>query len=597
MVPYNAPLDDMRFVLADLGLLSQARALPGGEEVTPDLVDAVLEEAAKLARDELAPLNATGDRTGARLDNGVVRTPEGFAEAYRHYVEGGWNAVPFEPAHGGQGLPWTVATAVQEMWQSANMAWALCPLLNQGAVEALQAHGSPEQQATYLPKMISGEWSGTMNLTEPQAGSDLSLVKTRAERKDKHFLIRGQKIYITYGEHDMADNIVHLVLARCEDAPSGVKGISLFLVPKFLPEADGSPGRRNDVRCVSLEHKLGIAASPTCVMAFGDDEGAVGYLVGEENRGLEYMFTMMNNARLAVGLQGLAIVERAYQQARDYALDRRQGRGPDGSGPAPIVAHADVRRMLMTMRSQAEAMRALVLDTMLMLDTANRHPEEAWRGYAQRRVDLLTPVIKGWFTDAAVELTSMGVQVHGGMGFIEETGAAQHFRDSRILPIYEGTNGIQAADLVRRKLLRDEGAGATEYLDELHALINGLNERGGDDMAVIRRQLALAVDTLDTATDWLVEQGADAGDVVAAAAAPYLKLFGLVAGGAMMARSAIVALDKLAGDDPDTDRDFYNAKVATARYYAENILPRAAGLLTPIMHGHAMLRAIPDDAL
>ncbi|MEQ8602128.1 MAG: acyl-CoA dehydrogenase [Marivibrio sp.] len=597
---YTAPIADMRFVLNDLGMLGQVQALPGGEDASSDLVDAVLEEAGKLARDVLAPTNWDGDREGAKLENGVVRTPKGFRDAYKAYVEGGWNAVPFQPEHGGQGLPWTVASAVQEMWQSANMAWALCPLLNQGAVEALQAHGSPEQQSVYLPKMISGEWSGTMNLTEPQAGSDLSQVKTRAAREGDHYRIRGQKIYITYGEHDMAENIVHLVLARCEDAPAGVKGISLFIVPKFLPDETGAPGARNDLRCVSLEHKLGINGSPTCVMAYGDDEGAIGYLVGEENRGLEYMFTMMNNARLNVGLQGLAISERAYQQARSYALDRRQGRGPDGTPNAPIVSHADVRRMLMTMRSTVEAMRALVLDAMVMLDVAHRHPEEGYRAFAKRRVDLLTPVVKGWCTDMGVELSSIGLQVHGGMGFIEETGAAQHYRDSRILPIYEGTNGIQANDLVGRKLIRDGGEGVSEYVDELHALINQLNERGGDDMAVIRRQFANAVDALDNATGYILDHAADDPDKAHGAAAYYLRLFGIVAGGGMMVRAAIAAEDKvLRADDGETgiDRDFYAAKLATARFYAENVLPQAAGLSVPIMQGGATLRAIPDEAL
>jgi alkylation response protein AidB-like acyl-CoA dehydrogenase len=597
---YTAPIADMRFVLNDLGMLGQVQALPGGDEAASDLIDAVLEEAGKLARDVLAPTNWDGDREGATIENGVVRTPKGFKEAYKAYVEGGWNAVPFKPEHGGQGLPWTVSAAVQEMWQSANMAWALCPLLNQGAVEALQAHGSAEQQALYLPKMISGEWSGTMNLTEPQAGSDLSQVKTRAERKGDHYRIRGQKIYITYGEHDMAENIVHLVLARCEDAPAGVKGISLFIVPKFLPDESGAPGARNDLRCVSLEHKLGINGSPTCVMAYGDDDGAVGYLVGEENRGLEYMFTMMNNARLNVGLQGLAISERAYQQARSYALDRRQGRGPDGTPNAPIVQHADVRRMLMTMRSTVEAMRALVLDAMVMLDVAHRHPEEGYRAFAKRRVDLLTPVVKGWCTDMGVELSSIGVQVHGGMGFIEETGAAQHYRDSRILPIYEGTNGIQANDLVGRKLIRDGGEGVGEYIDELHSLINQLNDRGGDDMAVIRRQFANAVDALDAATGYILDHAAEDQDKAHAAAAYYLRLFGVVAGGAMMVRAAIAAEDKvLRADDGETeiDRAFYAAKLATARFYAENMLPQSAGLSVPIIQGASALRAIPDEAL
>jgi alkylation response protein AidB-like acyl-CoA dehydrogenase len=597
MVPYKAPIADMRFVLNDLGLLAQVQQLPGGEEASPDLVDAVLEEAGKLARDVLAPTNKTGDSERARLENGVVRTPTGFVDAYKAYVEGGWNAVPFEPEYGGQGLPWTVSAAVQEMWQSANMAWALCPLLNQGAVEAVEVHGSEALKDRYLAKMISGEWTGTMNLTEPQAGSDLSLVKTKAEKKDDHYLIRGQKIYITYGDHDMADNIVHLVLARCEGAPAGVKGISLFVVPKFLPDDEGNPGARNDVRCTSLEHKIGIHGSPTCVMVYGDEAGAAGYLVGEENRGLEYMFTMMNNARLSVGLQGLSIIERAYQQARDFALDRKQGRGPDGTSPAAIVNHADVRRMLMTMRGHTEAMRALILDTMMMMDTARRHSEDSYRTYARRRVDVLTPVIKGWCTEMAVELTSTAVQIHGGMGFVEETGVAQHFRDSRILPIYEGTTGIQANDLVGRKLLRDGGEGVNEYLDEMHSLVNGLNERGGDDMAVIRRQFSLAVDHLDNATSHILDHGKDDPDSAHGAAAYYLKMFGIVAGGAMMVRAALVAQDTLEKGEDGIDRTFYEAKLTTARFYAENILPQTAGLVTPIASGPAMLRLIPDEAL
>ncbi len=595
MIPYTAPIRDMQFVLKEMGLLEQIAQLPGCEEVTPDLVDAILEEAGKFARDQLAPINHSGDRQGARIENGVVRVPDGYAEAYRAFVEGGWNSVPFEAEFGGQELPWTVATALSEMWQSANMAWALCPLLTQGAVEALQVHGSPEQKATYLPKLVSGEWTGTMNLTEPQAGSDLSLIKTRAERRTDHYRIRGTKIFITFGEHDMAENIVHLVLARCEDAPEGVRGISLFVVPKYLPKGDGTPGEQNDLRCVSIEHKLGIMGSPTCVMAYGDTDGAIGYLVGEENRGLEYMFTMMNNARLTVGLQGLSITERAYQQARDYALDRKQGRAGEKK-LAPIVDHADIRRMLMTMRSHAEAMRGLVLETMVALDQQKRHPDESWRSFAERRVGLMTPVIKGWFTDMGVELSSMGVQIHGGMGFIEETGAAQHFRDSRILPIYEGTNGIQALDLVGRKLLRDGGEAAREYIDELHILITALNDIQGEDMAAIRKHFAQAVDSLEDATEWLLDHAGDDPDVAGGAAASYLRAFGITAGGAVLARATRIALAKLEAD-PETDTAFLNAKIATARFYADTILPQVPGLVTAMENTWHSLRRIPDDAL
>lgn len=591
MHTYNAPLADMRFVLNELGLLGQLSAIPAYVETTPDLVEAVLDEAAKLARDVIGPTNRDGDKEGAVLENGMVKTAKGFADAYRAFVEGGWNSVPFSPDYGGQGLPWTIATALQEMWQSANMAWGLCPLLNQGAVEAITEHGSDALKSTYLPRMIEGTWTGTMNLTEPQAGSDLSLVRTKAERSGDHYLISGQKIFITFGEHDMAENIVHLVLARLPDAPEGVKGISLFVVPKFIPDAKGEPGERNDLRCVSLEHKLGIMGSPTCVMSFGDNGGAKGFLVGEENQGLAYMFTMMNVARLCVGLQGLAIIERAYQQARNYALERKQGRGADKkAGPVAIANHPDVKRMLMTMRAHTEAMRALVLETMIMMDTAKHHPESAWRAHAGRRVDLLTPVIKGWFTDSAVALTSMGVQVHGGMGYIEETGAAQHFRDSRILPIYEGTNGIQANDLIGRKILREDGESVEEYLEELDALINGLNDRGGDDFASIRKHLAGGIDVLRQAVDWILNTGEENRPAVDAGAAYFLKMFGIVAGGAMMARSAMRAADRLEADAGDTD--FYRKKLITARFYAENILPEASGLLVPLTQGHNALEGI-----
>lgn len=595
MTPYAAPVADMRFVLNDMGLLEQIRALPGCAETSPDLVEAILEEAGKFAAEKLAPINYSGDQQGAQIENGVVRVPDGFEAAYKDFVDGGWNAVPFDAEFGGQELPWTVSTAVAEMWQSANMAWALCPLLTQGAIDAIQVHGSQDQRETFLPKMVSGEWSGTMNLTEPQAGSDLSLIRTKAERCEGHYKIRGTKIYITYGEHEMAENIVHLVLARCEDAPEGVRGISLFIVPKYLPKADGTPGEKNDLRCVSIEHKLGIHGSPTCVMSYGDGDGAIGYLVGEENRGLEYMFTMMNNARLAVGLQGLSIIERSYQQARSFAMDRKQGRSGD-KRLAPIVDHADVRRMLMTMRSHAEAMRGLVLETMLALDQSKRHPDKSWQDWAERRVGLLTPVVKGWFTDMSVELASMGVQVHGGMGFVEETGAAQHFRDSRILPIYEGTNGIQAMDLVGRKLLRDGGTGMQEYLDELNILITGLNEIEGEDMASLRKRLAAAIDAIEDATEWLLENASANDDIAGGSAAYFLKAVGITAGGAVMARAMRTAMEKLE-TDPSADTTFLKAKIATARFYADNVLTQVPGLTQSMLSGWETLRRIPDEAL
>jgi len=594
MTSYHAPLADMRFLLHELGLLKSVNGLPGMEEATGDLVDAILEEANKLARDKLAPINHPADLSGgSKLENGVVRTPAGWKEAYDAFVEGGWNAVPFDPDFGGQGLPWLVGIALQEMWQSANMAWALCPLLTQGAVELLTAHGSDEQKAVWLGKLISGEWTGTMNLTEPGAGSDVGALKTRAEKAGDHYLIRGQKIFITYGEHDLTDNTVHMVLARTPDAPAGVKGISLFIVPKVMVSPDGSPGARNDLRCVSLEEKLGIHGSPTCVMAYGDNEGAVGYLVGEENRGMEYMFTMMNNARISVGLEGVAIAERAYQQARAYARERVQGKTA-GNGNGAIIGHPDVRRMLMTMRALTEATRAVTYDLAAMLDISKLHTEENWRTYAARRVALLTPVVKAWCTDIGVEVASLGVQVHGGMGYIEESGAAQHYRDARIAPIYEGTNGIQALDLVGRKLLRDEGEGALEYIDEVHSLINGLNQRSEEDLVVIRRHLAAAVDALDNATHWLLDAAGENQIDALAGATPYLRLFGTVAGGAMLARSALRATESM---ENNADKHGLAEKLVVARFYAEQILPQAPGLATSISAGSSTIMALPEDRL
>ena len=461
MTTYSAPLRDIAFTLNELGLLDSVAVLPGCEEVNEELAASIVEEAGKLARDILAPLNASGDKQGATVENGVVRTADGFKDAYRAFVDGGWPSIPFDPAYGGHGLPWLVTAAAMESWAAANTAWSLGPILTMGAVELLSAHGSDRQKATYLPKLVSGEWTGTMNLTEPQAGSDLGALKSRAVPDGDRYRITGQKIFITYGEHDYTDNIIHMVLARTPNAPAGSKGISLFIVPKFLVNADGSPGQRNDLRCVSLEHKLGIHASPTCVMSYGDNDGAIGYLVGEENEGLRCMFTMMNNARMNIGLSGLAIAERAYQQALDYARSRVQF--------GPIIKHPDIRRILMTMKAQTEAMRAFAYDAAASLDIAKRHPDKAVRNAAKARIDLLTPVVKAWCSDSGVEVASLGIQVHGGMGYIEETGAAQHYRDARIAPIYEGTNGIQAIDLVTRKILRDGGAAARTYIAALRA--------------------------------------------------------------------------------------------------------------------------------
>ena len=594
MVPYAAPIEDMRFVLNRLVGLDRIAALPGYEEVSPDLVDAVLEEAGKLASEVLAPINASGDHEHSVLENGVVRTPKGFKQAYDQYRDGGWNAVPFDPEFGGQGLPWTVAFAVQEMWQASNMSFGLCPLLNQGAVELLQDHGSDEQKRLYLPKMISGEWTGTMNLTEPQAGSDVGAVRTKAWKDGDAYRIAGQKIFITYGEHDFADNIIHLVLARTPDAPAGIKGISLFVVPKFLVGADGAPGERNDLRCVSLERKLGINASPTCVMAYGDNDGAIGYLVGEENRGIEYMFTMMNNARLSVGLQGVAIAERAYQQAVDFARTRVQGRAMgNGAAAATIIHHPDVRRMLLGMKAQIEAGRALTYYAAAALDTAQRHPDAENRKEAQALVDLLTPVVKAWCTDLGCEVASTGVQIHGGMGFVEETGAAQHLRDARIAPIYEGTNGIQAADLVFRKVARDGGQSAGQFLDQVAALDERLASSGEEDIAAIRTNLADGLDALRAATDWVAATAKSDPTGAAAGSAQYLRMFGLVAGGFMMAQAAVEASESMAAGEGDPAAA--EAKRLTARFFAEQFLPQARGLLSPLMDGHSTVMALAED--
>ncbi|WP_020695033.1 acyl-CoA dehydrogenase [Reyranella massiliensis] len=592
---YTAPLADMRFALREVAGLSGVSALPGYEHATDDTIDAVLEEAAKLAGNGLAPLNRDGDKVGAKLENGVVRTAPGFAGIYKEFVEGGWNSLPFDPAFGGQGMPWLLATTVQEMWQAANMGFGLVLLLNQGAIDAIHHHGSEQQKATYLPKMISGEWTGTMNLTEPQAGSDLGQLKSRAVKSGDHYLVTGQKIFITYGEHDMAENIVHLVLARTPDAPAGVRGISLFIVPKFLVDADGKPGKRNDLRCVSLEHKLGIHGSPTCVMSFGDDGGAVGYLVGEEGRGLSYMFTMMNNARLSVGVQGLAIAERAYQQAAAFARTRVQSKDDGSPQPQPvsIVHHPDVRRMLMSMRAQIEAMRALGYYTAAGIDGALKHPDKETARRTQDRVDLLIPIVKAWFTDLGNEIASTGVQIHGGMGFIEETGAAQHLRDARILPIYEGTNGIQARDLVGRKVAKDGGETMLGLVAEMRAVVQEMKSAPGDDLAAIASGVAAAAEALEDATKW-VAQSVKAELVNAlAGSVPFLRLAGTALGGWLLAKSALVAQAKLAARDGDPA--FLEAKLVTARFYAEVLLPPALAQLGPLKAAGRTVFALTEE--
>ena len=584
MSTYAAPLKDMQFAITELAGLSEVSSLPGHGEVNPELVEAVLGEAAKFAQEVLDPLNRTGDKQGARLADGRVTAPAGFKEAYRRFIEAGWNGLGGEPQHGGQGLPHVVATPVQEIWKSANMALCLAPMLTSGVLEALRIHASPEQKATYLGKLTAGVWSGTMNLTEPQAGSDLSAVRTRAVREGNHYRIQGTKIFITWGEHDLTENIVHLVLARTPDAPEGVKGISLFIVPKVLPGPGGALGERNDIRCVSIEHKLGIHASPTCVLAYGDQKGAIGYLVGEENRGLEYMFTMMNHARLAVGVEGVAVGERAYQHALEYARTRVQGRaiGQRSGDRVTIIHHPDVRRMLMSMRAQNEAMRALAYFAAATLDKARHHPDAAEKRRSHALLDLLTPIVKGWCTEQGVEVASTGIQVHGGMGFVEETGATQYLRDARITTIYEGTTGIQANDLIGRKVAHEKGATALAVIGAMRGIDARLASRG-ESLASLRVNFKDAVDGLEGATRWLVETYPRNAHAAAAVAVPYLKLFGTVAGGWMMARAALAAGEKLGR--PDGDRDFLEAKLATARFYGEHELPRAIPLAREVTGG------------
>ena len=596
MTAYAAPLTDMRFVIGELAGLAEIAALPGLGETSPDLVDAILDEAGKFGAEVLAPLNRPGDIAGCGFNEGLVRTPEGFKEAYGQFVEGGWNGLPFDPEYGGHGLPWLVSAAVSEIWNAANMALALCPLLTQGAAEMLIVHGSSELKSRYLRKLVSGEWTGTMNLTEPQAGSDLGQTRCKAVRKDGRYLISGQKIFITYGDHDLTENIIHTVLARTPDAPPGVKGLSLFVVPKFLPDEDGSLGERNDLRCLSIEHKLGINASPTCVMSYGDGGGASGFLIGEETRGIEYMFTMMNNARLAVGLEGVAIAERAYQQARDYARTRVQGRLLGSGDPAPvaIVNHPDVRRMLLFMKAGTEAARALAYHVAASLDLARRHPDEAVRRDRRSQIDLLTPVIKAWCTDTAIEVANTGIQVHGGMGYIEETGAAQHLRDARVAAIYEGTNGIQALDLVGRKVARDKGAAATAFIATVGALGRQCGNAGGDDLTVIARRLLAGVEALGKATDWLVETYPREPRAVAAGAVHYLRLFGIVAGGWLMARAALRATAKLADGD---DAEYLRGKVISARFFADQYLLQAEMLAALFTEGLSSVQAASDRHL
>lgn len=597
MTDYSVPTEDMRFVLEHVAGLPGLAELAPLEHADAETVAALVEESARFFEEVVAPLNRIGDTAGARIEGDGVVMPDGFADAYRRYVDAGWGSIPFEVEYGGGGFPWLVAVAVQEMLTSANMGFSLCPLLTQGAVDLLTEHASDDQKATYLPKLISGEWSGTMNLTEPQAGSDVGAVTTKAARaEDGTYRITGQKIYITYGDHDLADNIVHLVLARTPDAPPGTKGISCFIVPKRLLDDDGAPGESNGVSVVSIEHKIGIHASPTCVLAFDD---AVGYLIGDENAGMRFMFTMMNNARLSVGLQGLCLGERAYQQALDYAKERVQGRAVGTDRPrgeaSPIVEHADVRRMLMLMRANVEAMRCVMYRNAAAIDRSKHAATAEDRALGDAEAALLTPISKGWGTDLGVELTSLAIQVHGGMGYVEETGVAQHWRDARIAPIYEGTNGIQAADLVARKLPMDGGGVVKHELAAMREIVDGL--AADRDLADLAPALGRAVDRLDETSQWMLGRLQAAPVDAMAGSSAYLRLFGVVEGACELARSALTAKRIIAEGGHGFDAEFLADKSATARFYIEQVAPESAGLAETATSGASSTFALPVDRL
>ena len=592
MTIYNAPLGDIDFVLNRFCGLNDITSLPKFADVDASMVGDLLSEAARFFEERFSPLNKVGDTVGShRNADGTVTTPEGFKEAYQAYVDAGWGAVGFDQGFGGGGFPWLVNIAIQEIMNSSNMALTMAPLLTQGAIDAIMHHGDEIQKMTYLPKMISGEWTGTMNLTEPDAGSDVGAVRTKATKQsDGTYLISGTKIYITFGEHDMADNIIHLVLARTPDAPAGTKGISCFIVPKYVLNTDGSLGARNDVKCVSIEHKTGIKASPTCVLSFGDEGGAVGYLIGEENHGMSYMFTMMNQARLGVGLEGMALIERAYQQSVEYAVQRKQGRAPGAPAgeSSSIILHPDVKRMLVTMKSTIEALRRIIYWNAACLDIAAHHTDAAEREKASDIAALLTPISKGWGTDMSVELTGMAVQIHGGMGFIEETGVAQHYRDARITTIYEGTNGIQAMDLVGRKLGMKGGAVILGLFDEMDAMHDKLLKH--PELLASAAELKSAVTAVRGTTNWFFENATNQVAVLSGAT-PYLRQLSTLVGGYVMAKSAHIAVHS------DLSEEEKSAKVNTARFFCEQLLPAVHGLSGAVMGDDALLMSFTEEAL
>ncbi|MBT3567182.1 MAG: acyl-CoA dehydrogenase [Porticoccus sp.] len=586
MTTYRAPLDDIKFLLNNVLEMPSISKLPGFEDATPDMVDAILNEAARFYGEVLAPTNKLADSQGSRLDGDRVVTAPALDGIYKQIVNAGWPGLTGSRDFGGQGLPMLLSVAVDEMSQSANMAFSLCPMLTKGVVTALNIYGSSDQKKMYLSNLISGAWSGTMNLTEPQAGSDLSAVKTKATLNGDHYLLSGQKIYITWGDHDFTDNIIHLVLARTPGAPEGVKGISLFIVPKFLINDNGEAGERNDVRCVGIEHKLGIHASPTCTLSFGEKDGAIGYLIGDENQGLVYMFAMMNEARLAVGLQGISVSERAYQQAVYFAKERVQGSTPDNKNTT-IIHHPDVRRMLMTMRALIESGRALTYSAFMHEDYMHKSDNKERKTYHQRRIDLLTPLVKGWCTENSVEITSLGLQIHGGMGFIEETGAAQHMRDARILPIYEGTNGIQALDLVGRKLSRDKGKAAIELLEDLSLIVRDSRVA---KLEVLANSLEASLAACKEAITILLTEGKQDWTIPCASAFNVMMLMGGTAAGAMLAKSAIVASNL--NDKSSGNAIFNKNKILTAIFYAEQVMPRNTAYLEAIRAGSKSIMAL-----
>jgi len=589
MSDYQAPVKDMMFVINELAGLDQITKLPGFEDATSELVEAVLEEASQLAFEVISPLNAIGDTKGTRVEDGQVFVAEEFKAAYQQFIAGGWGGIAQSTASGGQGLPYLVGMAVDEMWESASLAWSICGLLSQGAARAIENYGTETLRQLVLEKLVSGEWTGTMVLTEPQAGSDLAAVRTQAVPEGDEYRLTGQKIFITYGDHDMADNIIHLVLARLPDAPPGVKGISLFAVPKFLINADGSLGERNNVKAVSVEHKLGIHGSPTCVLAF---DGSLGQLVGKPNYGLACMFTMMNHARLGVGLEGVAIAERAYQQALAYAKERVQGQAAGYEGSATIIKHPDVRRMLMYMKANIEAMRAIAYVTAVELDRVGAEPDESCKAAAQARLDLMTPIVKAWCTETGQILASLGLQVHGGMGYIEETGAAQYYRDARITTIYEGTTGIQAGDLIGRKILRDQGESLQAFIADVRKTDAEL-ARHGDSLETIRAALKDGCQALVGATEWLFGNFSKDVNIPGAVSFNFLMLMGTVAGGWQMARAAVTAADYLNANG--ADKEFYEAKIITARFYAEQVLPMAGAYRRIVESGSESTMALSED--